>query len=113
MIRQRRGVVVGRNEEESAQEFDDRISRSDRRAAVATASTEEDPAYDGNVVVGANGSAAVRTGRTRLHHGNLARHAINNYVEKAAKDQSEKKSENGEKAAGKNVGHARLGLARL
>ncbi len=29
LIRQRRGVVGGRNEEESAQELDDRISRTD------------------------------------------------------------------------------------
>lgn len=110
---QRCGIVIRGDKKKSAEELDNRVPWADWRAAVATASAEENPAYDGYVVVGANCRAAAGTRRPRLHYRKLSWNAVNHYVEKTAEYQSEKKSEDGEEAAGKSVDHAGLGLARL
>ena len=113
MCDQRGGVVIGRDEKKSAEELDDCVAWADWRMAVAAASAEENPAYDGNIVIRANCCAAAWARRARSHYRKLVRHAVNHYVEKAAEYESEKKTEDGEKAAGKNVDHAGFGLARL
>ena len=86
-----RNAVVQKREkkEQGADEFDDRITRSDSSAAVTAASTENEPAKDRNVVERGDGGVALRAGRARRDDGHATRQPVNADVEKAAEDEAE------------------------
>src|SRR5262249_59742928 len=73
-----------------------RVTKGDGVGALSAASAEDEPAQDGNVVVGCDGGIASRASGSGCDHGEPAGHTMDDDVEETADGQSDQKSSDGE-----------------
>jgi hypothetical protein len=90
-----------RDREQTADQLDERIARAHLRAAAPSATAEQEVREDRDVVVAGDRLPAAGAVRRRPHHAHLARHAVDDDVEEAAPDQSEKQDESAQDPQGK------------
>lgn len=89
------GQQPAREEENSGQQFDEKIAGGDGGAAVGALATEGKPCDERDVEKPRDGIPAVRTVRRGGDNAEAARHAVNAYIEEAPHHASPYEKDNG------------------
>src|SRR5690606_20597852 len=99
--------------EDSAEQFDHRVTRRNRGFAIAALPTEQDPAQDRDVVPRTDRMQAAAATRARLDDGKIARKAIDDDVEEAPQAESDESDQEDEERLARQPRHRSVPRARF
>ena len=85
-------MPITHKENAAGQEFNDEVSRRDRRRTIPAFSPQNQPAEYGNIVIKLDGLAAFGTSRSRVNYGQASWNTIDTHIQKAAKEQPKHKN---------------------